>query len=302
MDSGVREGDEISMFYDPMIAKLVTHGATRDIALDTQAAALDRFHIEGIQDNIPFVAAVMDEARYRSGDITTAYINDEFPDGFAGVEATQAQLEFIVAAASFSHSLQVERAASHFEERVTNAWTGHTDWTVIFGGEHHSVRLLIEEDPVYGDMDGASASMQFNGKTYELVTDWLPGTNLFEGTLNGVDFAVSFETRKSGLHIRHRGVAERLIVCTPRHAELYARLPEKEAPDTSKLIISPMPGLVVSMDVEVGQQVKAGEGVCIVEAMKMQNIIRAEADGVVAAINVEAGDAVAADEIMVAFE
>jgi len=302
MDSGVREGDEISMFYDPMIAKLVTHGATRDIALDTQAAALDRFHIEGIQDNIPFVAAVMDEARFRSGNITTAYIKDEFPDGFSGVAPREDQLAFMVAAAAFAHSLQVERAASHFEARVTNAWTGHTEWVVILGGEQYPVRLLIEDDPLYGDTDEATASMQFNGKSYELVTGWLPGKNLFEGTLNGAAFATSFEPRKSGLHIRHRGAAERVIVCTPRQAELYARLPEKEAPDTSKLIISPMPGLVVSMDVALGQEVKAGEGVCVVEAMKMQNIIRAEADGVVSAINVSAGDAVAADAVMVVFE
>lgn len=302
MDSGVREGDEISMFYDPMIAKLVTHGPTRDAALDTQASALDRFHIEGIQDNIPFVAAVMDEARFRSGNFTTAYIKDEFPEGFTGVEPKQDQLEYILAAVSFAHSLQVERAASHYAERVNNAWTGHTEWTVILGGEYYPVRLLIEEDPLYGDMDGSSANMQFNDKSYELVTRWVPGTNLFEGSLNGVDFAVSFVPRKAGMHIRHRGVAKRFIVCTPRQAELYARLPEKEAPDTSRLIISPMPGLVVSMEVTVGQEVKAGEGVCVVEAMKMQNIIRAEADGTVSAINVKAGDAVAADEILVAFE
>ena len=302
MDSGVREGDEISMFYDPMIAKLVTHGATRDIALDTQAAALDRFHIEGIQDNIPFVAAVMDEARFRSGDFTTAYIKDEFPDGFGGVAATEQQLEFILAAASFAHSLKVERAASHFEERVTPAWTGATEWVVILNGEHHTVRMLIEDDPLYGDTDDVTASMQYGETSYELVTNWLPGTNLFEGVLNGTPFALSFEPKKSGLHIRHRGAIMPVTVCSPRHAELYARLPEKEAPDTSKLIISPMPGLVVSMDVAVGQEVKSGEGVCVVEAMKMQNIIRAEADGVVKAINVEAGAAVAADEIMVEFE
>lgn len=302
MDSGVREGDEISMFYDPMIAKLVTHGATRDIALDTQASALDRFHIEGIQDNIPFCAAVMDEARFRSGNFTTAYIKDQFPEGFAGTEPVETQLEFILAAVSFAHSLKTERAAAHFAERVDVEWTGNTDWVVIFGGEYFPVSLLIEEDPLYGDMDGTCASMQFNGKSYELQTDWLPGTNLFEGALNGVDFAVSFVPRKSGLHIRHRGVAKRFTVCTPREAEIYARLPEKEAPDTSKQIMSPMPGLVVSMDVQIGQEIKSGVAICVVEAMKMQNIIRAEADGKVSAINVHAGDAVAADEIMVVLE
>lgn len=302
MDSGVREGDEISMFYDPMIAKLVTHGKTRDAALDTQAAALDRFHIEGIQDNIPFVAAVMDEKRFRSGNITTAYIKDEFPDGFHGVPATDDQIVFFAAAAGYAHALQTERAAAHFEERVSNGWSGETDWVMILGREHYPISVLIQDDPL-SDEDGETlASLKVNGKAYDLTTDWVPGTNLFEGALDGVPFAVSFEPRKSGLHIRHRGAAERLTICSPRQAELYARLPEKEAPDTSKLIISPMPGLVVSMDVEVGQEVKAGEGVCVVEAMKMQNIIRAEADGKVASINVGAGDAVAADEIMVAFE
>jgi propionyl-CoA carboxylase alpha chain len=212
------------------------------------------------------------------------------------------QLEYILAASTYAHSLQVERAASHFEERVNNAWTGNTDWTVIYGNDHYSVRLLIQEDPFDHDGDALSATMWFGDKTYEITTDWVPGTNLFKGTLNGVDFAVSFENKKSGLYVRHRGVAKRVTICTPRHAELYARLPEKEAPDMSKLIVSPMPGLIVSMDVEIGQEVKAGEGVCVVEAMKMQNIIRAEADAVVSAINVSVGDTVAADAIMVTFE
>jgi propionyl-CoA carboxylase alpha chain len=291
MDSGVREGDEISMFYDPMIAKLITHGKDRDTALDTQASALDRFHIEGIQDNIPFVAAVMDEARFRSGDITTAYIKDEFPEGFSGVEPTKTQESFLIAAALYAHGLKARRAA-----QSSGASAGAdipSDWVVILGGEQH---------PVHFELGEREAVFKLGKKKYTLVTPWVPGTNLFEGTLDGTAFAVSFEPKKSGLHIRHRGVSKPVTVCSPRLAELYARLPEKEAADMSKLIISPMPGLVVSMDVVLGQEVKAGEGVCVVEAMKMQNIIRAEADGTVKAINVEAGSPVAADEIMVEFE
>lgn len=287
MDSGVREGDEISMFYDPMIAKLVTHGKTRDEALDTQAAALDRFHIEGIQDNIPFCAAVMDEARFRSGNITTAYIKDEFPDGFDGVEPTPQQVTMLFAASVYAHALQARRAArapANFR----------TDWTVILGKTHYDVSLVLGE--------GEATVTTDDGTPHPLVTAWTPGSNLFEGVLDGAPFAVSFHQKKTGLHVRHRGAAERVTVCSPRQAELYARLPEKIAPDTSKLIISPMPGLVVSMDVELGQEVKAGEGVCVVEAMKMQNIIRAEADGTVKAINVDAGSPVAADEVMVEFE
>lgn len=291
MDSGVREGDEISMFYDPMIAKLVTHGKDRDTALDTQAAALDRFHIEGIQDNIPFVAAVMDEARFRSGNITTAYIKDEFPDGFSGVEGTTAQEAYLVSAALYAHALRARRAG---EAQAGNAgdWF-QTDWVVILGGKQY---------PVYFELGKGEAFLKLGKSKHTLVTAWVPGNNLFEGTLDGAAFAVSFHQKKNGLHIRHRGVAKPVTVCSPRLAELYARLPEKEAADMSKLIISPMPGLVVSMDVALGQEVKAGEGVCVVEAMKMQNIIRAEADGKVKTINVDAGSPVAADEIMVEFE
>ena len=286
MDSGVREGDEISMFYDPMIAKLITHGKTRDAALDTQASALDRFHIEGIQDNIPFVAAVMDEKRFRSGNITTAYIKDEFPDGFSGMEPTSEQESYLISAALYAHVLKARRVAP-----VGDSFP--TDWVVILDGKQHAVSFEL------GDGDAVLT----RGKSKQtLATQWVPGTNLFEAALDGTAFAVSFEHKKTVLHVRHRGAGLPVTVCSPRLAELYAGLPEKEAADTSKLIISPMPGLVVSMDVELGQEVKAGEGVCVVEAMKMQNIIRAEADGTVKAINVEAGNPVAADEIMVEFE
>jgi propionyl-CoA carboxylase alpha chain len=151
-----------------------------------------------------------------------------------------------------------------------------------------------------GDDGDAEISID-GGKPHALVTDWVPGQHLVEGSLDGKAFAVKFADRTEGYLFRHRGVALRALVCTPQIAELHARLPEKPKPDTSKLIISPMPGLVVSIDVELDQEVQEGEAVCVVEAMKMQNIIRAEATGTVKAINVAAGDSVAADEIMVEF-
>ncbi|MEM7007156.1 MAG: biotin/lipoyl-containing protein, partial [Pseudomonadota bacterium] len=289
MDSGVREGDEISMFYDPMIAKLVTHGADRDKALDTQAKALDRFHIEGIQDNIPFCAAVMDEKRFRSGDITTAYIKDEFPDGFMGTEPTSEQRKFLVAASVYAHIIKAARAP----KSDAAPETGAGNWSVLLGTDRYDLSV---------ELGAGEATIMREDKNHSLVTDWLPGKNLFEGILDGEAFAVSFSRSKTGSIVRHRGAALPVIVTRPRIADLYQRLPEKEAPDTSKLIMSPMPGLVVSIDVEVGQDVKPGEGVCVVEAMKMQNIIRAEAEGKVKAINVEPGAAVAADEVMVEFE
>ncbi|GAB5454250.1 MAG: acetyl/propionyl/methylcrotonyl-CoA carboxylase subunit alpha [Henriciella sp.] len=292
MDSGVREGDEISMFYDPMIAKLVTHGKDRDQALDVQAEALDRFHIEGIQDNMPFCAAVMDEKRFRSGDITTAYIKDEFPDGFQGTAPTKQQSIMLTVVAAYVHGVYVRRA-SQTTGRMSPVDDLRQDWVVILGDDYVPIVLELGE---------GEASVKIGKKNHTFVTDWVPGQPLVEGALDGQPIAVKVADRTEGYVVRHRGVNLTALVCTPTVAEMHKRLPEKEKPDLSKLIISPMPGLVVSVDVELGQDVQEGEAVCIVEAMKMQNIIRAEADGTVKAINVAAGDSVAADAIMIEFE
>ncbi|MFN7054190.1 acetyl-CoA carboxylase biotin carboxylase subunit [Hyphomonas sp.] len=294
LDSGVREGDEISMFYDPMIAKLITHGKDRDAALDAHGEALDRFHIEGIQDNIPFIAAVADEARFRSGNITTAYIKDEFPEGFQGTEPTEEQQAMLITSAAYVHAFLTRRAQTISGRVSPQPAHPRRDWVVILGDRHYPVNIEL----------GASGEAQVTingGKTHSLVTSWQPGQHLIEGVLDGKPFAVKVFDRTEGYMLRHRGVALRALVCTPLVADLHARLPEKPKADTSKLVISPMPGLVVSMEVTLGQEVQEGEAVCIVEAMKMQNIIRAGANGTVKAINVKAGDSVAADEIMVEF-
>ncbi|MFN7180682.1 acetyl-CoA carboxylase biotin carboxylase subunit [Hyphomonas sp.] len=293
LDSGVREGDEISMFYDPMIAKLITHGKDRDAALDAHGEALDRFHIEGIQDNIPFIAAVVDEKRFRSGNITTAYIKDEFPQGFEGTAPTKLQETMLICSAAYVHAYFARRA-EQVSGRMAPAAAPRKDWVVILGDKHHPVSIDL----------GANGEAQITvngGKAHSLVTSWQPGQHLVEGVLDGKPFAVKFADHTEGYLFRHRGVALRALVCTPFVADLHARLPEKPKADTSKLIISPMPGLVVSMEVALGQEVQEGEAVCIVEAMKMQNIIRAGTNGTVKAINVKAGDSVAADEIMVEF-
>ena len=292
MDSGVREGDEISMFYDPMIAKLITHGKDRDTALDTQAEALDRFHIDGIQDNIPFVAAVMDEPRFRSGNITTAYIKDQFPDGFQGTDPTEEQTTALICTAAFIHAVNAERGAQ-ISGRLAPPEAMRKDWVVILGDAHHTIDLELSENEATIYIDGSEG--------HSFVSHWVPGHQIVSGVLDGKPVAIKLKDCTEGYVLRHRGVSLRAIVCSPREAELHAKLPEKEKPDTSKLIISPMPGLVVSIDVEKGQTVEEGEAVCVVEAMKMQNIIRAEATGTVKAINVEPGDSVAADAVMVEF-
>ncbi|HLZ77570.1 acetyl/propionyl/methylcrotonyl-CoA carboxylase subunit alpha [Phenylobacterium sp.] len=284
-DAGVREGDEISMFYDPMISKLSTWAKTRLEAVDAMGAALEDFHIEGLGQNIPFLAAVMDQARFRSGKLSTNYIKDEFPEGFAGAAPTAFQRDLMAAVACAMHRVLTRRAAPELMR---------DDWVVIENGERRLVRVT----------NGAALSVEFLGEGRTLTLkdiDWRPGQPVFKGVLDGRAFAAQVEPAAEGFNIRHRAAKAKVLVLTPRIAELHEKLPPKKAADTSKMVLSPMPGLVVTLDVAVGQQVRAGEAVAVIEAMKMQNIIRAERDGMVKAVNAQAGDSVAADEVLVEF-
>jgi propionyl-CoA carboxylase alpha chain len=292
-ETGVREGDEISMFYDPMIAKLITHAPTRLAAIDAHRDALERLEIQGIQDNSPFLAAVLGQERFRSGAITTAYIKEEFPNGFSGMPATPEDMRLAAAVAAYVHAVRARRA-DQTSGRVEPARLPRQDWVVLLGGARLPVRIRLGEGEAEIVHDGEDEAS-------ELVTSWRPGQPLFQGELDGEPFAAQLTMRDDGYVIRRLGVELQARVCTPFAAELHARLPEKPKPDMSRLIVSPMPGLVVAVAVTPGQEVKAGEAVCVVEAMKMQNIIRAEADGVVKAVNASAGASVAADEVLVEF-
>jgi propionyl-CoA carboxylase alpha chain len=284
-DAGVREGDEISMFYDPMISKLSTWAKTRLGAIDAMGRALEDFHIEGLGQNIPFLAAVMDQERFRSGRLSTNYIKDEFPDGFWGAAPTPFQRDLMAAAACAMHRVLTRRAAPELMR---------DDWVVIENGERRLVRVT----------NGEALRVEFleDGRILKLEeVDWRPGKPVFRGVLDGRAFSAQVEPQPEGFRIRHRASSAKVLVLTPRIAALHERLPPKKAADTSKMVLSPMPGLVVTLDVAVGQQVRAGEPVAVIEAMKMQNIIRAERDGVVKAVNAAAGDSVAADEVLVEF-
>jgi propionyl-CoA carboxylase alpha chain len=291
-DAGVREGDEISMYYDPMISKLCAWAPTRLAAIDGMGRALEDFHIEGPAHNIPFLAAVMDQDRFRSGTISTNYIKDEFPDGFKGVDPTPGQVDILTAVGAALQRVYAARA------RSTDAGLSNpvrTEWVVAVGPAKRRVALSGE---------GARLSVELpdEGRTLTLETiDWRPGKPVFRGRLDGQAFTVQVAPAAEGFTIRHRAARAKVLVLTPRSAELHDKLPEKQAADTSKLVLSPMPGLVVSMDVAPGQQVREGEVVCVLEAMKMQNILRAERDGLVKAVNAKPGDPVAADQVLVEF-
>ncbi|PIB90021.1 acetyl/propionyl/methylcrotonyl-CoA carboxylase subunit alpha [Caulobacter sp. FWC2] len=290
-DAGVREGDEISMYYDPMISKLCSWAPTRIAAIDGMGRALEDFHIEGLGQNIPFLAAVMDQERFRSGKISTNYIKDEFADGFQGTEPTADQIDILTAVGAAMQRVYATRARSYASGLIGPA---RDEWVVAVGHAKRSVKVSGEADVIVALLDENRALTLTD-------IDWRPGKPVFRAALNGKAFTVQVAPAAEGFDIRHRATKARVLVLTPRSAELHNKLPEKQAADTSKLVLSPMPGLVVSMDVAAGQQVREGEVVCVLEAMKMQNIIRAERDGVVKAVNAKGGDPVAADEVLVEF-
>ncbi|MBU1324007.1 MAG: acetyl/propionyl/methylcrotonyl-CoA carboxylase subunit alpha [Alphaproteobacteria bacterium] len=286
-DSGVREGDEISMFYDPMIAKLCAWAPTRDAAIDGMARALEDTHLTGLGHNVPFLAAVMEQDRFRSGQLSTRYIQDEFPDGFHGLAPDRRRQDVMIAAAVAMNEVLTEQAGDPSDR---------TDWIVLIDGEAHGVSLGYDDDEVLTlDLAGEDRALRLAD------IDWRPGLGQFRAVLDDVPFTAGVARAADGFSIRSGASRARVRVLTPRMAELYARLPEKQAADTSKLVLSPMPGLVVAVPVEVGQEVKAGETVAIIEAMKMQNILKAERDGVVKAVGAKAGDPVAADDVLVEF-
>ncbi len=286
-DTGIREGDEVSMFYDPMISKLVAHAPDRLAAIDALNSAMDRFVLHGVGNNIPFVAAVLDEARFRSGAITTAYIAEQFPDGFKGTTPTPLQTDQMIAVAVYAQHVLSARAREVGGQILTPK--PRSNWTVVMDRQPIAVRI---DDGVVSVAD----------RTLRLTdVDWHPGQPLFRASLNGATFALHIRPEADGFTLRHRGATSRVMVLTPREAELHAKIPEKQAMDGARFVVSPMPGLVVSIDATVGQEIKEGQTLAIIEAMKMQNIIRAERDGTVKAVGAKAGDAVAADEVLVEF-
>ncbi|WP_020178207.1 acetyl/propionyl/methylcrotonyl-CoA carboxylase subunit alpha [Methylopila sp. M107] len=300
-DTGVVEGGEISLYYDPMIAKLVTHGPDRLSAIEAQGRALDAFGIDGIQHNIPFLTALMEHPRWRAGNLSTGFIAEEFPDGFAPRKPEGEVASTLVAIAAQIDWLVMERRRLISHQLRKGAATKERLRTVLLDGEATRVETSSEGEQVIVrtlDDKGEEARIQ------RVVTDWKPGEPVWRGTIDGVEVAAQVRKRGAvyGHDIAHRGVAVYARVHGARIAELYALMPERVLPDTSKQLLCPMPGLVVSIAVEEGQEVKVGETLAVVEAMKMENVLRAERDGKVAKVNAKAGDSLAVDAVILEFE
>jgi propionyl-CoA carboxylase alpha chain len=299
-DTGVFEGGEISIYYDPMIAKLVTHGPSREAAIDHMVRALDAFHIGGIRHNIPFLAAIMQHPRWRAGDITTGFLGEEYPDGFAMPAPSGETRDLLAAVAAAIDHLGNLRRREIDDQMAGGDFSFAEDRVVMLGEEKLRVRVggALDEPCEVVLLDEAETERQ----RYTIESDWWFGDPVWRGRINGAETALQALPILNGFELAFRGVHAPAYVYTLREAELAALMPEKTAADTSKMLLCPMPGLVMSIHVEEGQQVKAGEALCVVEAMKMENILRAERDGTVAKILAAPGDSLAVDAVIMEFE
>ena len=303
-DTGVFEGGEISMFYDPMIAKLCTWGEDRGIAMTAMKEALDNFELDGIGHNIPFLQAVYDHDRFERGDITTAFIAEEYPDGFVGAPENSGHTRKIAAVCSLMHDITEHRAAQisgslpNHQRDIPDEWsvavkcpTGEDKiYTADVNGES-GVRTIVMDD----DTDKASLEL-------EVSLNWRPGEEIIHAFVDSRAFTFKARPIPEGYRVWHRGVTFDVAVRNPRAAELAKLMPIKIAPDTSNLLLCPMPGVVVSVLVEEGQEVQDGQALAVVEAMKMENTLRAESKCVIKKINAAAGDNLAVDEVIMEFE
>ena len=288
VDDGVYEGGEVSMFYDPMIAKLITWGKTRDEAADLQIAALDAFEIEGLGHNIDFVSAIMQHPRFRSGELTTGFIAEEYPEGFAGAATSDELKAKLAAVAGFIATARADRARQ-VDGQLAEHLQPPSEWSVKIAGRSFAVELGDEEVTV-------------DGQAVDLAMEYAPGDRLVEAEVDGEDIAVRIEPTRTGLKMITRGAIHKVEILPARIAPLGQHMIEKIPPDLSRFLICPMPGLLVSLNVGAGDKVEAGQPLAVVEAMKMENILRAEKSGTVKQVNAKAGESLAVDAIILEME
>ena len=299
VDGGINEGDEINRYYDPMMAKLITNGETREEAIRHMRWALDEYYIRGVANNLGFLAAVMANPRFASGNLSTNFIAEEFGDRFIPDQTQHEDIQLLAAVAGAVHRIIERRGVRMTSRNVDGTELRRThvrtedNWVVVLNSESFSIQA--------GSQNGG-LEVRVGDRNFIFETDWTPSNPLFTGTVNGEKICVQIERSGSFYKMQHVGLTAEARVLTPLAAEMLARMPEKEKPDTSKQLISPMPGLLVSVEVMEGQEVKLGEPLAVVEAMKMENQLFAEADGVVATIHLEPGDSLDVGQLILELE
>jgi propionyl-CoA carboxylase alpha subunit len=315
VDMGVGEGDEITLHYDPMIAKVCTWGETRDDAIETMGQALDEFYISGIKHNIAFLTNLITHPRFKEGRLSTAFIDQEYPDGFQPNHIKRDDPHLLTAISAAIHQQLVERAAQ-VSGRISGPVSGpvsgpitctpapvNRNWIVLVDEEQHAVRVTPGADLNQGQGPdlGLCYNVILHGEAFTVRSKWSPGSPLFTGAVNGQRITVQIDIDGVGYRISHAGAVARCLVLRPSVAKLYSLMPVKRAPDLSLYLLSPMPGLLLSLLVAEGDQVRAGQMLAIVEAMKMENVLRATQDGVVAKLRAHPGDTLSADQIILEF-
>ena len=288
VDDGVYEGGEVSMFYDPMIAKLVTWGETRDEAADLQIAALDSFEIEGLGHNIDFVSAIMQHPRFRSGELTTGFIAEEYPEGFTGAATSDELKAKLAAVGAFIAAARVDRARQ-VDGQLADSLDPPAEWSVKIGG--HAFAVVLNGSQITVD-----------GVNIDLSMEYTPGDRLIEAEIDGEAFGIKLDVTRGGLKMTTRGAIHKLAILPARVAHLTQHMIEKIPPDLSRFLICPMPGLLVALHVKEGDLVEAGQPLAVVEAMKMENILRAEKSATVKKVNAAAGESLAVDAVILELE
>ena len=298
VDAGVVEGSEISMFYDPMIAKLVTWGETREQAIEFMQRSLGQYYIRGVDTNLSFVQAIMNHPRFREGDISTDFIEREYADGFSPQTLPVALTGNLVAVMAAVHFRLILRAMT-----ITDQVPGHgrktgCEWVVVIGREMHTVVIGKK----HGSGKGDSWLVEYDGQEYVVEDEWTPMQVVYSGQVNGAPVDMQLERNGIGFDVTYAGCLNRVCMMSARTASLNQGMPVKQAADQSRYLLSPMPGLLVSLSVEAGQEIKAGQELAVIEAMKMENSLRAEQDCVIREILVKAGATLEVDQPVMEFE
>jgi len=292
LDSGVREGDEISVYYDPMIAKLITYGPDRSAAINGMQKSLNEFYIRGIRHNMSFLAAIIKRVRFTSGALSTHFIDEEFPEGFDPGQMNDDEWKILVCVAATIHDRFEYRIMGVGRLMSAEQYTGRRA-VVICNGERATQAVITRT----GDQDEVSIA----GTVCVVDSQWAPGCHVFEGTVDGVCVCVQVDREGIGYRLSTFGVEAVLEVLSPRAAELYARMPIKEAADSSRFLIAPMPGLLVSVAVQAGDEVNQGQELAVIEAMKMENVLRAEQPRIIASVLVAPGESLSVDQPILEF-
>jgi propionyl-CoA carboxylase alpha chain len=288
----VYEGGEISMYYDSMIAKLIVHGATRAQAIERMRDALNGFVIRGVASNIAFQSALMKNPRFVGGNFNTGLIAEEYPKGFNASDVVHDAPAMLICVAAAIHRQYLKRNATISGQMPGHEYSPGENFVVLLGAGQHSVKVC--------EADGGW-DVTFAGKKHEVRSDWQFGQYLYDGTLDGEPFCMQVERHGLRYRLFHWGTQADVMVETARVAELHALMPYKAPPDMSKFLLSPMPGLLTQIAVQPGQEVKAGEVLAKIEAMKMENVLKAERDCVVANLLAKAGESLAVDQPIIGF-